>query len=263
MATTKVVRYIGPEKCTSRTFEIANLKPTKTLQIDGSNLSIKDTGNLQRIEPHGIYENLNALRRRGVALHFADVMSWDVHEKYISRLFDRMSVDPPPGYGRASLTQVLRADRESFTQALKELPDFARDAAGILPLDRFFVHVLQLTEVSFHLLPLPLKGGEKKGGKGEAANPWRPQPYTAKGSCKDKGKGNTKFGLWKMPAALKEHGAPCDDNNEALCYGYNLGTCTNAPSGGKCDKGRHVCCHKGCFKVIRTSSMQLEQSRVE
>ena len=152
MVSTKVLRYIGPERCPSRSFEIAHLKPKKTVQIEGTSLSVKDVGDLQNIDPHGVYENLNALKRRGLAFHFADLMSWRVHEKYLASLMDRMSLDPPPGYGRTSLGQVLRADKEAFQKAMKEVTSFSRTAAGDLPLDSFFKDPLSCSEVAFHLL---------------------------------------------------------------------------------------------------------------
>ena len=151
MVSCKTLKYVGPEKCTSREYEIANLKPKKSLQIDGSTLSIKDNANLADKEPHGVYENLTALRRRGLAFHFADLMSWKVHERYIASFLDRMAMDPPPGCARTCLTQVLWADRQAFRTAMKEVTSFARDPAGKLPLDVFFANALSHLKVGFHL----------------------------------------------------------------------------------------------------------------
>ena len=253
MVNTKVLKYVEPSKCTSREWEISNARPKKLLQIDGANLSVKDSISVTENEPHGLHEHLNAFRRRGLAFHFADLMSWEIHEKYLATLMDRMSLDPPPGYARTSLNQILRADRQCFTKAMREVTDFVRTPAGDLPLDAFFVDVLQHSEIAFHLLPMPAKGkGKGEKGKQDWGNQWRSQPYTTgkgKGKQDPKGKGKG-TGLWKMPAALKEHGSPVDDQNEPICYGYNLGTCTAAvAAGGKCDKGRHVCCFKQCYKL--------------
>ena len=233
------------------------MKPKKSLQIDGNTLSIKDNANLADKEPHGVYENLTALRRRGLAFHFADLMSWRVHERYIASLMDRMAMDPPPGYARTSLTQVLRADRQAFMTAMTEVTSFARDPAGKLPLDDFFANALSHLEVGFHLHYLPLLADKGKG-KGKWLKQERTEPYqtgAGKGTWSKsggKGKGNDSKGkgkgFWRMPAALKEHGTPSDENEEPLCYGFNLGTCTAAPAGGRCEKGKHLCCFKGCLK---------------
>ena len=60
MVNAKVLKYIEPAKCTSREWEISNAKPKKTLQIDGTNLSVKESTSVTDNEPHGLYEYLNA-----------------------------------------------------------------------------------------------------------------------------------------------------------------------------------------------------------
>ena len=35
-------------------------------------------------------------------------------------------------------------------------------------------------------------------------------------------------------------------NGESFCYGFNLGTCSKAEPGKKCNRGWHKCMHKGC-----------------
>ena len=49
-----------------------------------------------------------------------------------------------------------------------------------------------------------------------------------------------------MPAGLRG-GVPRDDSGEPICYGFGLGQCKDAPVGGRCARGRHVCCWPGCF----------------
>ena len=53
-----------------------------------------------------IYE---ALRRREMAYAFADMMEWTVHERYISQLFQHLRKEPPQGYMKTSIQQLLRA----------------------------------------------------------------------------------------------------------------------------------------------------------
>ena len=50
-----------------------------------------------------------------------------------------------------------------------------------------------------------------------------------------------------MPAKLRG-GMPVDGDGKAICFGYNLGTCHEK----QCKKGRHVCCHAGCFNPGHT-----------
>ena len=60
-----------------------------------------------------IYE---ALRRRGVAYAFADLLEWTVHERHISHFFGHLRKDPPQGHVKTSTQQLLRADRAVMQQ---------------------------------------------------------------------------------------------------------------------------------------------------
>ena len=42
---------------------------------------------------------------------------------------------------------------------------------------------------------------------------------------------------------------PTTDENEPICFDYNLGGCAKARPGEACPKGKHVCCRKDCFKA--------------
>ena len=86
--------------------------------------------------------------------------------KYLATLLGRMSLEPPPGYARTSLSQILRADRHCFIKAMREVTEFTRAPTGNLPLDSFFRDVLQYSEIAFHLLPIPVKG-KGRGEKGK------------------------------------------------------------------------------------------------
>ena len=70
------------------------------------------------------------------------------------------------------------------------------------------------------------KDGRAKGGR-------------VKDKGKDKGKGAGSAGL---PWELRKPGVSgVTSNNEAICYGFQFGTCTEATPGGRCRRGRHVC----------------------
>ena len=38
------------------------------------------------------------------------------------------------------------------------------------------------------------------------------------------------------------------DDDEAICFNYNLDGCTGTAPGKLCAKGKHVCCKTGCYK---------------
>ena len=99
-----------------------------------------------------VYE---ALRRRGVALEFANLLTWQEHERYVPTLFSRHRKDPLDGYAKVSLQQVLRADRAARTRLIEANTPIRRDAAGHLPLDTELIRALEVYDVALNLVPLP------------------------------------------------------------------------------------------------------------
>ena len=94
-------------------------------------------------------------------------------------------------------------------------------------------------------------GGKNKDtwkGKGEnQRGPYFGQEEHQKGSYSNKGLDNRGGkSATPMPAGLRGD-VPRDDSGEPICYGFGLGQCKDAPVGGRCARGRHVCCWPGCF----------------
>ena len=83
------------------------------------------------------------------------------------------------------------------------------------------------------------KGSGKPKGKGKTKAKGK-----AKGKSKGKGKKGNKSGS-RLPAGF-EGGQATDSNGDSFCYSYNLGTCKQTVTNGKCDKGWHKCMSKGC-----------------
>ena len=148
------LKHIGPEKCHSREEEVQNLKSAaSTVSLEGGKLKLVDSNSLQDLEIEGSLQVLQALRRRGVAYHFAQLISWDVHERYIDTLFKCVTRPAQPGYRKVSLRQVLRADKLAFAKLAEQGEDIRADANGKLPLDIAMQSVLQEYEL---LVALPL-----------------------------------------------------------------------------------------------------------
>ena len=100
-----------------------------------------DSNSLQDLEIEGSLQVLQALRRREVAYHFAQLISWDVHERYIDTLFVCHWTCAEPGYCKVFLRQVLSAGKLAFAK-LEQGKDI-RAANGKLPLDTAMQSVLQ------------------------------------------------------------------------------------------------------------------------
>ena len=127
--------YISPDRCTSREWEVAMGKTSKQIQLDTHHLVVKeksDTPDQVAATEMQIYE---ALRRRGIAYAFSDLLEWTVHERYISQLFGHLREDPPQGYMKTSIQQLLRADRAVWAKIIEDNVSVRRDVTGLRPLD--------------------------------------------------------------------------------------------------------------------------------
>ena len=255
------LKHIGPEKCHSREEEVQNLKSAaSTVSLEGGKLKLVDSNSLQDLEIEGSLQVLQALRRRGVAYHFAQLISWDVHERYIDTLFKYVARPAQPGYRKVSLRQVLRADKLAFAKLAEQGEDIRADANGKLPLDIAMQSVLQEYELLVALLPLPETEGKGKKGKSKAFGRLeRYEPYSpgfGKGYRNvpwkgGRGKGNAKGGKpnkgsgkaeW-LPKELRYQGASAwNKRGRRVCYGFQLGQCSDP----NCQKGDHNCIIFAC-----------------
>lgn len=244
---TNAITYLSPDRCSSRDLEVKNNKNKKTLEIEGSTLKVAEhRGDLVQ-EARTLFEVEQALKRRGLALH-----SWQVHEKYLLQLLQHLSIDPPPGYSRITLYQLLKADEEAWSQAATKVRSVKRDSLGSLPLDVFFESVWNIHLVNFHLLPQPATKVQNKqdrpAGKadGKPSQGWytrqQQQPYsTGKGKGKSKGKGQ-KQGP-RIPKELYSAGCSAfDESGAPICLRVQLGPMRRLPRGSHMQqRPAHLC----------------------
>lgn len=252
----KTIKYLPPEKCPSREFEIVQMKPVKQLVVHGGNVVVGETLSMPDTTVNSSLLVQQAFIRRALAYDFSDLISFSVSQRYIDTLFRHMTGEAPPGYRQVTLCQVIQADKAVFAKLAELGSGIRRNAAGNRPLDARIMEALQSYEVSFHLFPLaiperPLKQDWKespywrnqaegdKGGKGDH------DKGKGKGKHKSKGKRTEHFATW-MPPGLKG-GKPSDKDGKPICFNYNLNNCNAAEPGGECPRGRHICCK--CFEV--------------
>ena len=256
--------YLSPEKCTSREWEISKSKSSKQLALDADKLTIKEKQDLPDQVASSEMQVFEALRRRGVALEFANILTWQVHERYISSLFSHLRKDPVEGYTKVSLQQVLRADRATWTRLIEANTQIRRDAVGHLPLDTELIRSLEAYDVAFNLVPLPkastptiVKADPKNDKSQFDRHHWyNADRYNDRGFWKQgpyhqhhgKGKGKGKKGRQPLlPKAFQNRDCTSTDpHGRRLCFGYNLGTCSFAADGGSCKQGWHLCMRRNC-----------------
>jgi len=247
------ITYLSPEKCTSREWEISRAKSSKQIAIDSDKLTIKEKSDVPEQTASTEMQVFEALRRRGIALDFADLLTWQTHERYLSMLFSHLRKDPVEGYSRVSLQQILRADRAAWTRLIETGVPVRRNHAGQLPLDTELIAALESYDVAFNLVPLPKappKPDWREHKSSYNADRWNDKQYWKKAPYHGHGKGsgkNRKGNQQMLPKAFQ--GRDCsstDPHGRRLCFGYNLGSCHAAADGAQCKKGWHLCMRNNC-----------------
>ena len=255
-----VLGYIPWEQCLTRTQELLGVRRDAALRVDGQGGlrlvpgSIAATASLAT--DLGVYQ---ALTRRGLAYDLACVMSYSTHDFWVQKLFRHLQAPAPPGYAPTSMAQLQRADRALFERVGEQTRSGIRaDATGQLPVDVGFMLTMQEADISFHLLPLPLRSAPAKVPA--ARQPAHPQQQQAQqqqpaakapgtGGKNSKGKGSGQPPPANQPTKkLKTNynGHPNKLNGNPICYGFNNPPgCQGQVTGGKCSRGLHVCmsCH--------------------
>ena len=249
----QAIRYLPPSQCSSREAEIASTKrDDQLLRLENSGLRQVNKPQALRVDLGTDLRLYQALSRRGVAFEVAGVCTFDVHERYLRRLFDACQRNPPPGFQAATQDQLIRADRELWTQVAQEVQSQFGTAGSQAAVDAAITSLSGSAQVTFHLLPLPRPAGKrpwehgpgdasgKKGQKGEGKT-----GKGDKGKDKGKGKGKSDGKQTNVPSALKGL-KPKTQAGQAICFNYNLAHgCSQETkdSGGHptCSRGAHVC----------------------
>ena len=189
------LNYIQLERCTSREWEITMGQNKKQLSLDSEKLIVKERADVPDQFHSSELQAFEALWRRGIAMAFADILSWECHERYLQQLASHLRMDPPQNYVRPSLQQVLKADRQVFMYLIRVGAQLKRLPDNTLDLDQKLFQALQSYEVGFHLLPLPKTstrpdgapapasgGSYQQTGKGGNWQQQRSHPYKGKGN---------------------------------------------------------------------------------
>ena len=243
------IKYIPPEKCISRTHEVLNQKsPTKQLDISAENLIVKEKQDTPDMTVTSALQVQEAFQRRGIALVFADLINHECYTRYLTTLFGHLHRDPPVGYARTNVSQLVAADRTVWQMLLEDGVQPKRDENGTLALDSKLIESLQSYRVSFSLLPLiakkdntpspsktakPASNHVGKGANLPVQKPW----LKAKGGKKG-GKGKV-----RVPTHIfKLGGTASNPSGDAICFGFNSSSgCSEAADGAKCRRGLHIC----------------------
>ena len=261
-----LLRYIGPQVCTMRDQETLGIKKASDWKDYTADIS-----SVRLLE--------KALTRRAMVFDMAEICDYDVFMEVITDLFSLLDVPAPPGYRPVSLEQIQAADELIFLElaracrtGIKPLPN------GVKPMQSHLMEIYKSQKVQLRLCPLEARGGNQQkrqadddgGGdsKSKRANKSKGQRLRdvklqlqelqhqssgsgSKGKGKDdkgKGKGKDDKGRGKgnMPPAMLAAGCigfrkGANGTSEALCYGFNLGSCPLPVTNKRCKRGFHAC----------------------
>jgi hypothetical protein len=264
-----MLKYIPLDECVTRGQELQAVdRKDKSLKTDARGF-VRESSTAVSLtaDTSSDYKVRSAFLRRGLAFDQAQIMSFESHEKLPKMFFKELMREPPPGFRRVTLDQVIRADREVF----RKLAEMTRsgvkpESSGNRPIDTCIVSVLESASVQLLLLPLP-GGNEKRhneannDGQGPGKRSKKAEKrHRAEERAKTKPAEQTrKFGAsassgpskHPMPKGLQGNVAKTEDGR-FICFGFNLPTGCGSKGikrGDRCPKGYHVCCKPGCAEA--------------
>ena len=276
------MRYIRWEQCTKRDAELMGIKSDPVWKPDPSGL-IRETRVALELSADTSTDLLlrNALQRRSLAFDNCRLVAYSVFERWTDTLLDAYLSPAMSGYQRVSIEQLHRADLQLFKFVMRETRDGIRMRSdGSFPVEDAIRAGMQQPEVRLVLQPLQTGSSSKRRAespeasrsessdkqqkviatlRGELASmrskPSGPSSKGSGGKGSGKGKGKDKPARYvtdspvsRMPRELIGMASRTNEN-DMICYDYNLGGCSKARPGESCPKGKHVCCRLGCFKA--------------
>ena len=288
MADDGIVEWVPWEECPKRDQELRSARGKKRWMADASGIvKEKETPKDVTTDTSSVIRIQWAMRRRGLALDVAGLMSYEAHDLLVDKLVGAVTGEAIDSrYAVPSLQQAHSADKEVWRQLQKATRVGLRGApiGAPRPLDEPLKGVLVSAELCFILLPLPSVTATKPAAsKGASADPevgrLRKEVQELKkklasasgsgggggsgsgsggnGSAKGKGRGNGKGGGGNGKGAGKSR--PVNFKMPAGLEGcvtvddkgnrlcFNFNLGRCGSAGSQCKKGVHACCKPGCF----------------
>jgi hypothetical protein len=122
---TNCITWIPPSKCSKRDSEVQNNLKEKPmiLSLEQQMVKLATPAEPLLADTSTDLQFQWALQRRGLAYDQCALIKYEEHEVWVQQLLGQLTREPPPGFSKVSINQVIRADRELFTIMAQELQD--------------------------------------------------------------------------------------------------------------------------------------------
>ena len=262
------IRDLGPEECTKMEMELRGIKKDPTFIPDAHGvLRMKSVARDPDADVSTELKLSFAYKRRGLATEMGGFLSFENHEKLANKLISALMADPPPGYAKVDMEQVLRADVVAWKLiAQRTRNGIKRNNGGARPCDLIIDTVLGLEEFTQALQPLQIGASKRVASRGrdteDAAEPRRKKKRSQGDKIKDLrsqldakqqsssrrreasvGRPVSSATSVKLPRPLiGKLSRTADTPPKRLCFAYNMRSCClGARDGQECSKGWHLC----------------------
>ena len=245
-----VIQYLEPASCVSRVLEVGGTKQSRELTLEKGSLVLKNQDHLTSATDSEIKLH-HALLRRGIALEFAKLMSHAQHAEWVTFLFEALRREPPPGYAKSSLGQLIQCDKAAWGRLASCIQDIRQDAAGHYPLGVALLNLRHDPYIALYVSPVAKASASSSDSWNRRSVPYTASTSDRGGKAKGKGKKGTGKGSKGSPAMPRDlhgkwHRTPQGD---AICFGYNTTAGCNEKgikAGERCKRGLHVCAEPKC-----------------
>ena len=269
MVENKRLTYVPLEKATKRELGIEGIRSDPFWAKDAKGALVEHEPDASK--PADLSTDLRAelaFQRLGLATDMAGLMSFKCHEEMRLTLQQARLEDPPPGYARISLHQVLNAHKEFWVQMSLQAAGKLTPMDGLCPLDDFAPAVLVSRKFTLCLNNLPAsvtgRQAQPSGGTGSGSTSQQANQRQTKAQKKRKalearvaeqveqargeecvkaartstqpnsrsGSKGTKVRTAALPKQLIQLGCTSAvRDGEPICFAYNLDGCARAQPG--------------------------------
>ncbi len=179
IADSGAIIWIPPSKCSKRDSKVQGSIKEKpqTLVVEQQTVRMATAEQKIKVDTSNELQLQWALQRRGLAMDQCQLLTYSVHDKWVQTLLTSVTREAPPGYGKVSMEQVIRADKHMFTLLSQEITGSLKpNALGEKPMDTKMQALSCDPRVNMFLLPLPSTLKVTKEPADDIEAPPRPHP---------------------------------------------------------------------------------------